>query len=132
MNNRLKKYIYKGYKFIMVGFCSTIFNFSVFVFFYKLCVVHYIASSILGYLAGLLLGYFINKNWTFSTQVDKSKSYIRGYVVVYLTSLVASQTLLYTYVELLLINPLYANVIAIGLSTLMNFIGTNYFVFKKH
>ena len=131
MNNGLKNFLYKGYKFGIVGILSTVFNYGVFAFFYKIINVHYILSSITGYVSGLLLGYQLNKNWTFIAQVDKSKSYIVGYITVYAVSLVSSQAFLLFLVEILLINPMYANVLAIVLSTVMNFLGTNFFVFQN-
>lgn len=131
MSNGLKNFVYKGYKFGIVGILSTLFNYSVFVFFYKIISIHYIISSILGYISGLLLGYQLNKNWTFIDQVDKSKSYIVDYIKVYGISLILSQVFLLFIVEILLINPLYANILAIALSTVINFIGTNFFVFKN-
>ena len=131
MINGLKNFVYKGYKFGIVGILSTVFNYGVFAFLYKIVSVHYILSSITGYVSGLLLGYLLNKNWTFIAQVDISKSYFIGYITVYAVSLVSSQAFLLYLVEILLINPLYANVLAIVLSTVMNFLGTNYFVFKN-
>ena len=86
MNNELKNIFYIGYKFGIVGMLSTIFNYSIFAFLYKIISVYYIVSSVIGYVSGLLLGYLLNKNWTFVSQVDKSKSYIIGYIAVYADS----------------------------------------------
>ena len=82
-------------------------------------------------MSGLLLGYLLNKNWTFVSQVDKSKSYIIGYIAVYAVSLVSSQAFLFSLVEFLYVNPLYANIFTIVLSTVMNFLGINFLVFKN-
>ena len=123
--------LYKGYKFGIVGMLSTIFNYGIFAFLYKIISIHYIVSSVTGYVSGLFLGYLLNKNWTFITQVDKSKNYIVSYITVYSVSLVSSQAFLLFLVEFLLINPLYGNIFAIVLTTVMNFFGTNFYVFKK-
>ena len=131
MKNELKNFIYKGYKFGVVGIVSTAINYGVFAFFYKIGNVQYIISSVAGYVCGLLIGYQINKNWTFIGQVDKSKIYIVSYISVYVVSLGSSQIFLLFLVEILLVNPMYANILAIVLSTLMNFLGTYLFVFKK-
>ena len=132
MSNELKNFLYKGYKFSIVGILSTVFYYGVFVFFYKIVNFHYMLSSIIGYVSGLLLGYQINKNWTFIDQIDKSKIYIVSYITVYVVSLISSQISLLYFVEILLIKPLYANIFAIVLSTVMNFLGTNFFVFKNN
>jgi len=131
MSHIVKDILYKGIKFGLVGILSTIFNYGVFVFLYKTINVYYIVSSVTGYVSGLLLGYLLNKNWTFVSQIDKSKSYIVGYITVYVLSLLSSQALLFSLVEFLFLNPLYANIFAIVLSTVLNFFGIYFFVFKS-
>ena len=130
MKNRIN-ILQKGYRFILVGAFSTTINYSIFSLLYKVMSIYYIFSSVVGYLTGLSVGYLLNKNWTYIAQIDKSKSYIYSYMFVYFISLLLSQWLLFSLVQFLGINPLYANVAAIGLSTLLNFFGTNFFVFRK-
>ena len=89
------------------------------------------ASSALGYILGLIIGYYLNKYWTFINQINKIKNYFWGYIIVYVISLIASQLLLLIQVETLNMNPMYSNIFAIILSSIMNFIGINYFVFIK-
>ena len=125
-------FLMKAIKFGIVGVISTIVNYGSFAFLYKIIYFYYLFSSITGYIAGLLIGYFLNKNWTFVAQVDKEKIYFFGYVTVYVVSLVSSQLLLISLVEGIKLNPLFANIFAIGLSTIMNFFGTYLFVFKKN
>ena len=122
MSNELKNFLYKGYKFSIVGILSTVFNYGVFVFFYKIVNFHYMLSSIIGYVSGLLLGYQINKNWTFIDQIDKSKIYIVSYITVYVVSLVSSQISLLYLVEILLIKPLYANISCYLLNNFLSYI----------
>ena len=131
MINELKSFLHKGFKFGIVGVLSTIINYGTFVFLYKIISVYYLISSISGYVFGLLFGYYINKNWTFNAQVIQKKIYIIKYINVYFISLVSSQSFLFFLVESLLIKPQYANIFAIILSAVMNFLGINLFVFNK-
>jgi len=131
MNIALIDFIKKGYKFGIVGIISTIINYSVFALLYKTFELYYIFSSVMGYICGLSLGYLLNKYWTYIDQIDKTKSYIFEYFILYMISLFVSQLFLFSVVEIIFINPMYANILAIGLSTIMNFLGTNFFVFKK-
>ena len=131
MNVGLIHFIKKGYKFGIVGIISTIINYGVFALLYKTLGIYYILSSVTGYVSGLSLGYLLNKHWTYIEQIEKTKSYIIEYIIVYMISLFISQIFLYSVVEIITINPLYANILAIGLSTIMNFLGTNFFVFRK-
>ena len=131
MINKLKSILHKGFKFGIVGILSTIINYGVFVFLYKVINVYYLISSISGYVLGLLFGYYINKNWTFSAQIIQKKVYIIKYVNVYLISLVSSQSFLFFLVEFWSIRPQYANILAIVLSAVINFSGINLLVFNK-
>lgn len=121
----------KAFKFGIVGALSTIVNYGTFAFLYKIVRLFYLLSSITGYITGLLFGYFLNKNWTFVAQVDKERSYLLGYSTVYVISLISSQLLLILLVEKIRLDPLLANIFAITLSTTMNFLGTNFLVFRK-
>ena len=102
MSNELKNILYKGYKFGIVGILSTTFNYGIFVVLYKIISIHYIVSSVTGYGSGLLLGYLLNKNWTFSAQVISQKIILLSYISVYGVSLVSSQAFLLFLVEFLL------------------------------
>lgn len=124
-------FLTKFLKFGIVGVISTIANYGLFTLLLKVFVLHYILSAVAGYMTGLVLGFFLNKNWTFVAQIDRQRSYLFLYFVVYIISLIFSQLFLILLVEKLELDPLLANVFAIGLSTISNFIGTNYFVFIK-
>ena len=131
MSNFFKNFLYKCFKFGIVGIVSTIINYIIFLFIYKILNVYYIVSSGTGYVFGLISGYLLNRNWTFVNQVDIAKNYFVGYFFVYVVSLISSQVLLFYLVEHLFLIPIYANIYVIGLSTILNFSGTNYFVFKS-
>jgi len=127
----LKQLIFKALKFGIVGVVATCLNYGSFALLCKLLGVYYLASSALGYILGLIIGYYLNKYWTFINQINKIKNYFWGYIIVYVISLIASQLLLLIQVETLNMNPMYSNIFAIILSSIMNFIGINYFVFIK-
>ena len=116
--------------FSIVGGVSTIINYASFVFMYKALQFHYIFSSSVGYLIGLLLGYYLNKNWIFFQKVIIGKSYVVKYSVAQLAGLFFSQVLLWSLVEILCFGPLLANLIALGLASIASFILIDLFVFK--
>ena len=110
---------------------SAIFNYGLFAILYKGFGVYYVLSSGLGYLAGLIAGYFLNKSWTYRGQASAGRSYLMPYLAGYGVSLVASLLFLRFIVESGFTGPLIGNVLALGLSTVMNFAGTNWLVFTK-
>jgi putative flippase GtrA len=125
-----KEFLDKVLKFGLVGVIATLLNYGSFYLLYKIFGSHYLLSSVTGYISGVLLGYFLNKYWTFVKQVDISKNYLVGYFLVYLVSLVVSQLFLLVLVEVMFLNPLVSNIFAICVSTVLNFTGSNYLVFK--
>lgn len=92
--------------------------------------VHYFASSLLGYISGLIFGYALNRQWTFSSLIKNKAKEFSLYLGVYLFSLVTGLIVLRAVVEILHIHPLVSNVFAIGVSTVLNFLGLKYFVFN--
>ena len=98
---------------------------------YKIFEVFYIFSSCLGYLAGLSFGYFLNKNWTFINQITANHSYAQAYFIAYTLSLITSQYFLYILVRAYNIKPMIANFGAMFMAMILNFISTNFIIFKK-
>ncbi|MBF0239357.1 MAG: GtrA family protein [SAR324 cluster bacterium] len=125
------KTLVKLYKFLVVGGISTIINYGTFAGFYRWMHWYYPVASVTGYVAGLFVGYLLNKAWTYRSHVEQGQSYFYKYLAVYLFSLGASTMLLMGFVEMNFFPPLISNIFAIVLSTIMNFIGTNYLVFME-
>ena len=126
INSLLKRII----RFSVVGLMSTGVNYACFVLLYKVLQLHYILSSSIGYIIGLLLGYILNKNWTFIKKVDIDKSYIFQYSIAQIMALVFCQALLFYLVEFLRFGPLWANVIALAFAAIVSFLLIDIFVFK--
>jgi putative flippase GtrA len=116
-------------KFLIVGGLSTILNYLCFYALINLY-VDYRISSALGYISGLIFGMYLNKNWSFESQQSLLKI-TPSYLTVYFVSLGTSLLFLNFLVESLNIPESISNIGAIGLSTVMNFIGLKLFVFKK-
>ncbi|MCC6683988.1 MAG: GtrA family protein [Bacteroidia bacterium] len=147
-NRRLKKLI----KFGIVG--ATAFGISYFVF-SALCKMYLIANnntgldnlfadiipfyllfSVTGDITGLVVGFPINKKWTFKQQVNHEKNYFLGYALVYTFSFLLNQFVLYALVEWFknveyISDPYISKIIATIFSAASNFLGTNFLVFKK-
>jgi len=116
-------------KFLIVGGITTCFNYGVF---YILLIIgiNYIISSSIGYVSGILIGYFANRAWAFNYQLGHSIKLITNYLMLYISTLLINIFLLWYMVEFIDINVLIANIIAIAISTLLNFLGLKFIVFK--
>lgn len=128
---RLKKASGQFIRFAVVGVLCTIVNYAVFYALLEGISLHYQLASATGFLAGLAIGYPLNKAWTYNHKEKSSRKLKVGYLGVYLGSLALSLAFLYVAVDLVGIDARYANILAIGLTTCTNFLGTKFFVFRK-
>lgn len=125
----IKKISFEFIKFCIVGVIATLVNYGFFYLFLNQLKVHYLLSSSFGFICGLIVGYPLNKYWTFSSK-EKAVSHAAPYLAIYLFSLILSLFFLKIAVDYFKLLPEIANVLVIGLTTCTNFIGTKFFVFK--
>lgn len=120
------------FKFLIVGGVSTIINYSTFYLLFSIFNIHYLYSSGTGYFTGLIVGYVLNRNWSFvEHKSSKRVTEFVKYLVLYIVSLLLSLISLELLVSILGVNALIANVVAIGISTIINFLGLKFIVFKN-
>lgn len=115
--------------FLLIGGLATILNYSVFYLLYRAGIL-YIYSSIFGYLTGLILGYFLNKVYTFKSK-ESFRRAIPLYLAVYIFSLLLIIIFLPIMVEYLSINALIANFILLIVTTFINFFGSKILAFRN-
>ena len=117
-------------RFIVVGFFSTIFNYIVFLTFFS-TIFNYLLSSSIGYIAGLISGFIFNKKWTFQFRDQTNSTEVIKYIIVYFLSLVLSLYVLNILVDNMEIDARIANIFVIILTTVTNFLGLKFYVFRK-
>lgn len=118
-------------RFIGVGIISAVINYSLFYALLFLGSVNYLVSSSVGYLAGLLLGFFLNSNWTFG-RYNLNQDILASYLFVYVSSLSLGLILLRILVHNFYVLPEIANIAILVFTTLSNFIGLKFWVFKRN
>jgi putative flippase GtrA len=99
-------------------------------------------ASILGDLCGLLYGFYVNKHWTYSTQKREGEKYFFRYMSLYATTIFINWLLLKSFLWLFYYHALslseldqnlkenIAKIAATAITTVLNFIGTNYIIFS--
>lgn len=117
--------------FLIVGGLSTALNYSVFWALLDLFGVNYVLSSWTGYFAGVFFGYYLNARYTFGMRTPLGGKHPVLYTAVYLASLGLSTGTLVLLVEVLGIPPKAANLIVIGQTTVTNYLGCKYLVFRR-
>jgi len=116
-------------RFAVVGGICTAVSYSIFITLTELTQTHYLVASTIGFLAGLVTGFYINKNWTFAKE-DTNKIYFIKYFLVYLFSLIVNLLILEYLVENYEVPKMVAQVIATGTTVFSNFFGSKILVFK--
>lgn len=115
-------------KFIIIGVCAVIIDFTVYKILQSIGVDIHIAKYI-SYAVGALFGYFLNKFWTFENNKKSIKQ------VVLFIALYACSALLNTGVNTLSIFVLnekfIAFMIATTISTIANYLGMKFIVFEE-
>ena len=118
-------------RFLVVGLTSTALNYIVaMVLFYALN-IWITLSTIIGYLAGLSIGFYLNKTWTFEDTSKNIFKLILKYFFVYGISLFCA--VLTVNITIIIFNlPEYIAVImSIIVSTILNYLGLRNWVFSE-
>mgnify|MGYP000727003767 CR=1 FL=1 len=94
-------------------------------FFWK---VHPLAANAMGYGAGLLLGYTINRSWTFKN-TGKHRSTLPLYLLVMALGYLLNVAALFVLTRHFSLNPYVAQLAGIGLYTAFTYTGCKQWVF---
>lgn len=86
-------------------------------------------SKIISYIAGAIIGFIINKIWTFESKQFHMTEIVR-YVMLYAFSALMN-TLVNRIVLFIFTHVFFAFLCATGTSTIINFLGQKFFVFQK-
>jgi len=145
--------LHKFLKFGFVGCASTVASLLVFWLMALQFPQLNLLSKALGYVMGFFVGFSLNKFWTYVDQTEDGEKYLLKYIIVYGTTFFVYLAFNYvcdhyvhpeTFIaplfggvgmnELaawLLVNGTFvSNVLSIGVNVCLNFLGTNFLVFK--
>jgi putative flippase GtrA len=109
-------------KFAVVGVLNSAIQYLVFLLLYSLAGTQYLVASIIGYVAGMLNSYVLNRRWTFGSRNQQLLTELGRFVAVNLISLGVNLGLLFLLVSAGIMVPQWAQVLAIAGSTLVNFV----------
>lgn len=150
---RTYPFVHKFLKFGFVGVASTVASLFVFWLVYLQFPHLNLVAKAVGYVMGFFVGFTLNKFWTYVDQTEDGEKYLLKYVFVYgitffvylvfnflcdhylhperYISPIISGFGLHGLADFLLHNgTLVSNILSIGLNVCLNFLGTNYVVFK--
>lgn len=151
----IRKYpfLHKFSKFGIVGVISTLASLFVFWLITLQYPQYNLPAKAIGYLMGFFVGFTLNKLWTYVDQAEDGEKYLVKYIMVYgltffvylgfnflcdhylhpevfIANFFHDMISVQWYNFLLQNGTLVSNILAIGVNVGMNFLGTNYLVFR--
>ena len=118
-------------KFGVVGVLNTALHYAVFYSLYSFLGINYLLSSGIGYTAGLMNSYVLNRNWTFRSRNTKRGGEFARFASVNLVSLGVNLVTLKMFVVWGGLKPEVAQVCAIAFSLSANFVGNRFWTFNS-
>jgi len=115
-------------KFLIGGGTAVIVDFLTYKIFMILGVERTVAKT-LSFICGSIVGFIINKYWTFKSSKFEIKEILKYIVLYIVTAFINSQV--NKYILLLFESEMFAFLCATGVSTILNFLGQKFLIFKK-
>ena len=117
-------------KFIIIGILNTVINYGVFILLlFGLNLVYFIAGA-MGFLSGAVSGYFLNRLWTFKSNVPIVTGFLK-YIIIQIFCLGAHIITQIGVTEILGVHEVFSQMGGIAITTFMNFFISRAIVFKK-
>ncbi|MCD6046811.1 MAG: GtrA family protein [Gammaproteobacteria bacterium] len=128
-------------RFIIIGIIATLFDFSLYSIGHRWLNLPYAMAKTFSFICGSCLAYFLNKHFTFKQEKHQAGQMLRFVILYVLTMLVnvavnsSSIALLTQKISIAWLTKseilIFSFVIATGTSTVLNFIGQKFWVFKS-
>ena len=125
----MKVIVKQTYRFIITGGAASLCTYSIFAFCYLILNLHYVLSSIIGFLIISLVVYRVRMLWVFIDTFKKKKYQFLSFMALELLSLSTGIFVLFSLTEFALIDPLISQVFTIIVTATINFLGNKYIIF---
>jgi putative flippase GtrA len=116
-------------KFGTVGISNTLLTFVIYTFLLKVLGVWYLAASAIGFAAGAVNGFLLNRRWTFRGHVGDSRTPLR-WAVVQTCGLGLNEALLFLWVDGVGLDKLVGQALAIVVVTVSTFLANRAWTFR--
>lgn len=117
-------------RFCLIGLLNTGIHYGVFLLLLRLAGIHYLVATVVGYCCGVINSYCMNRTWTFQGAASQRHREFAKFFWVNTVSLGVNVVALKVSVAYLYIPEEFALILAIGVSTVTNFLGNKFWTFK--
>src|SRR4029077_3616592 len=118
-------------KFGIVGVSNTLLTFAIYTLLLKVFGVWYLAASAIGFVAGAVNGFLLNRRWTFRGHVGDALTPVR-WTIVQGCGLLADLRLVHLFVEEISLDKLIAQACATAIVTILTFLANRAWTFRMH
>jgi putative flippase GtrA len=125
----MRRLVVQFAKFAIVGVSNTLITFAVYTLLLKGFGVWYLAASAIGFIAGAVNGFLLNRRWTFRGHVGDALTPVRWFVVQG-CGLALNEGLLYLYVDELGLDKLVGQALSIAVVTVSTFLVNRAWTFR--
>ena len=131
-----RKYVRKGikefFKFAFVVLIGTFINLAILYLLTEFFGIYYLFSTVISFIFAMTNNFIWNKVWTFKENIklDVGKKYLQ-FGLVSVSALLVNLFFLYIFTEIFGIYYIISQVLAIGISLIINFLGNKFWTFKK-
>ncbi|HTY95758.1 MAG TPA: GtrA family protein [Solirubrobacteraceae bacterium] len=118
-------------KFALVGVSNTLLTLLVYTFLLKVVGMWYLAASAIGFTAGAVNGFLLNRRWTFREHVGDALTPVR-WAIVQGCGLAVNEGMLYVLVHDAHVEKVLAQVAATVIVTITTFLANRAWTFRVH
>lgn len=120
--------IHKIMRYLFTGGVGAGVNFIIYFILLRFLGLWYILASIISFLLSLLVGFYLQKHFTFRNfSVDNTKKQMLLYYLFSFLNLIINIILLYFFVEIVKVDQVFAKVLTLGILAIWS-----YFVYQKY
>lgn len=126
-----KKVSFEFAKFALVGVINTLIHLAILHILTEYFSVYYILSSLIGFVVAVTNSFILNTYWTFKKDIKSQTGFRYGkFFLVSVFAAITNLILLYIITEFFGIWYILSQVIATGISLVINFIGNKFWTYK--
>lgn len=121
-------------RYSMVGGVATIGDFTIYFSLTRLNAwfsQYYLVANVCSFVVGSMIGYFLNKNWTFQQGKSFIASQYTKYIIANLITLAILQLFFYIFVEIFGLYDVIAKIALLFISIGINFSFSKFWTFKQ-
>lgn len=136
MNNRFtitfkdshKEEIRKIVKFGIIGVINTLLFFTLFFLFFNIIKFHYLLATTISYFLAIINSFAFNKKWTFESNGNSRKEFIK-FCFVNCIAIIVNSLVMFLLVDKIGLNPWFAQVLTICVTMCVNYLGNRLWTF---